>query len=215
MNWKLFFQILFIGSPICFFIYWCYIKLTIPRILFHNLELFPKYSNIVRIDKTGFSMKGTHSPDAYYWKDITNITLLEDSLLIEIDLANGFEKLDYTDYKYFSLLYALSEYAELDISNFTENLETCEVCGNVAKYTKHNYCYGCHTDFDFEQEYKDITHEEFIKGQQINLFSILNKDKSVFNLYINKKPFAFNINWKPFITEKKLKRFQKRFYSKR
>ena len=189
--------------------------LLIIKIVFHIPKLFSKKSYRIELtDNIGFRIAKGNSHKQYYWRDIHWIQfekekfrlIIKDKKTLVIDLQ--------TQNLYMLLKNIPLGYKDFDysyINSFFSNLKTCKVCGAIAVNESECLSCGCMTwNSELEKEY--ASYDEYVKENQLDIFSTMDQNEKFSDFKINDINFEFDPDWSPLVTKKEVLEYSKMEY---
>lgn len=212
LDWKAFLIGGVIGMPPLLFIWK---KMTLQIVIWTKDFINIKVIN--DINDRGFTLNHNQKKTKIYWKDIQNIEL-EDDRVILVRLLNGKEiKIDDEYSRWYSFLKKIPnpKLKTTQIPEFLEttfsNLKTCKVCGSIAMNSEK--CLSCGTNCFNHELKKEFKNEiDYVKSEQLELFCTDDKHEKIDFYEEEKDGFERDKNWNPIVTEKEVIEYSRTNY---
>lgn len=173
---------------------------------------------INKIENWGFELEEKDLIQQISWSEIERVELDSDNTLTfyrREETPISMHPDEYVDW--YELLLLLDQYIDVpeNISAYKKQLlaetEDCPVCGMKAMWE--DTCLCCWAD-KFDEDLGNIydSEEEYIKKEQLDLFSTDEKGEEIRLVYEEKTSFERNRFWKPSVTIEEVKEYSKELY---
>ena len=211
-DWKVFMTSTLITIPTSI-LFW---KLMTLEILIWTLD-FIEIKIISNINSDGFTIEKNQKKNRIIWDEIKEVSLSTKKNLL-IKFTNGKQTNISAEYSCWYLLIQNIPSTKLKDSGIPEyidqmfkNLKTCKICGAIA--VKSKKCLSCSSmKYNDELRIEFLDELEYIKSEQLELFSTDNEFEEI-DYFLNEKDgFKRSSKWEPIVTEREIIEYSREYY---